>query len=124
MKLNKNSITYMASKGYVSLTILNNSMICEELQDYPDDWFCELLDKTPVFEDQQGWLSLTRKGYESNKEEIKIAFLRRFDEASKDKEWANFEEMVELHFLLVRHNKQKMIKKLKNKIDKLENFVE
>lgn len=85
MKIAKRALTYSASRQYLSLVVPDIVLGSEEMIDVPDDWL--------NVNKRQCIITLTRKGYEANKESLKKAF-----EASTDNRghsWIEFEEYVE-----------------------------
>jgi len=130
MLMKKGVITSLASEGRLTLQVpqydiiikegrafFAQSLTCAEgAKEHPDEWFVWLKNSRPAIGRESGFLFLTRKGWEANKEEIKKAF-----EASKTKRgtWKEFEDHAEYHLKEVEEKTQKHIRFLQKKIDVL-----
>jgi hypothetical protein len=111
MKITKGNITHYASqaKPYLQLGEIDIITTNGKLQainsidnpantviDAPDDWFVRLRDNVPVTGKQDGFLHLSKKGWDANKDDIKAAF-----EATNPKErradcqtWQEYEKII------------------------------
>jgi hypothetical protein len=88
-----------AAKGFLSLQV--PAGVDKWL---PSEWFCNMRNHVPTLGKQEGFLFLTRRGYEANKELILGAFenspVRKGIGAGNEKSdaRAEFEDFVEHHF--------------------------
>jgi len=106
MKISKGAITSLARQGYLTLQVpdleirigeeakLNPKWEIEEL---PDAWFCRTKcynakGSRLVFGREQGFLYLTREGWEANREALKEAFQ---SSSNKRGDWPEFVEKAE-----------------------------
>lgn len=134
MKIFKDSIIALASEGRLTLQIpeysvdiVNNRIVPitddDEFEIIPDDWVCKLRSNhLPVVGKQDGFLYLTKKGYEANKDKLKIAFENsnmRYGGAGK---WHLFEEHAQEHFDKVAKAQKRLLNELQNKLAQIQNF--
>lgn len=104
-----NSITDAAEEGRISLEVSNIFFDLndednpryfnngdDDLEDYtelPDDWFCGFDESgLPIYGKQDGFLYLTRKGWEACKEEIRKAYE---NSELRTKTWEDFEKYAD-----------------------------
>jgi hypothetical protein len=117
MLIFKNGITLLASEGRLTLQVPDMAYGCSSLEgeEVPNDWIMQIRggQHIPCVGKEQGFLFLTRKGWEANKDKIKAAF-----EASKDKRgtWQEFEAMAEKHFIQVQKKLNSLIQRLEAKV--------
>lgn len=129
MKILKGSIPQLASEGYLTLQIpafdiwIGESPVASSYEDVPDEWVTILRSNNQFcIGKETGFLFLTRKGWEANKEAIKEAF-----EKSKMKRgtWQEFEKHAEDHFADVLSSNTKRLKYLESRVAELkEKMVE
>jgi hypothetical protein len=112
MKMSIDIMTSLMARGYLTLQIpeldidtfkgvslsVDNDKHTVEM---PDDWFMRLRGSLPCAGRQQGFLFLSRKGYNANKSHLKSAFEKALNKGldrTKGKGWVAFEEHVDNHF--------------------------
>jgi len=132
MQLPKSSITCLASEGKLTVQIPQYSLHLGPSNpaptvNYPDDWFCELKNMTPVTGKQSGYLHLTEKGFKTNYNDLKIAFEAAlaggcFDR-TKGVGWPAFVQIAKDHFAEVKLKQAKLIAKKQKEIAQLQSFV-
>ena len=132
MLLCENAITSLASEGYISLQIPHLDIVINDNKalavpssesrnavELPDEWFVWLkVSKQPAVGKEQGYLYLTKIGWEANKEKIKSAFLK-LPERERVGSWEDFERYAEKHFMEVQKAIKTKITRLQNKIKQL-----
>jgi len=130
METIKDAIFLLTQRGYLTLQVPDlvyefsgkiGKKTKSQTENIPDDWVCFLVDNIPVFKDTvQCFLFLTRKGYEANKEKIKVGFNTIQDRGYA---WKDFEKYAKNHFAKIEKNLDKKKAQLRNKLKELENFT-
>jgi hypothetical protein len=127
MNIFEGSITQLASEGYLTLQV-PHCVVGEPTPDtveVPDEWLCELKSDVPVTGRQEGFLFLTRAGYEANKDAIKKAFEKACangKDRTDGEGWAAFEKRAEEHFKHIEERCKKRIAKLEKDLETLKDF--
>lgn len=124
MKIFKDAIITHASTGRITLQIPDRCYGVDpnqEHEDAPDEWFIRLKDHRPASNRENGYLFLTRRGYEANKERLKVSF---GSVQSRGTTWEAFEQDAERHFKEVEKKTLKYIDLLKNKIQSAQDDLE
>lgn len=132
MKILEDSITYLARGGHITLQVpefgINFGPEPVELKeaDLPDDWFVSLNGND--LPSPQGFLFLSRKGWEANKTALWKAFAvsRGDPQADRNSEIVTreqYEAAIEAVLKAREEAINKKIKSLKKAIAKLEAFV-
>lgn len=131
MKLSYETLTSGAKCGYLSIHIpslcVGGNPPNHIEVDMPDEWFMFVnAGPVPVVGKQEGFLYLTRKGYEDNKDRLRTAFelaiASGFDRTD-GRGWVAFEEYVENHFTKLAkaiEKKRKYLNKLLVDLDEYE----
>ena len=125
MRLTTDSITSQAARGRCCLQVpeycivLGTNAEPEPTQEYPDDWFVRLKHGRPVVAGERtGFLHLTRKGFEANKEALRHAFEEKVGDGTNYPQgkntWEDFERLAEEDFA----NREKVLRKLKVNLEK------
>ena len=125
MRLPEGAITYLASEGRITLQV--PPFVIGEISrmiDYPDEWFhyVKMIRENcyrPVFGREQGYLHLTRAGWEANREALREAF----ESSPSTKTWQDFERYVETYFYNMGQAIQAEIQKAQQRINELQNLV-
>lgn len=122
MRISKSAIYCLASEGRITLQIptLYIGKLPNDVVDLPDNWFCQMrYPRRPCVGREQGFLYLTKKGWDANKKDIKKAFM-----ASQYKRgtWQDFEDYVKQHFVDCRKNIKTQIAYHQTKITQLNNI--
>jgi len=134
MRIIKDTITMLASQGHVTLQVpdgwIGGTPVMEEV---PDEWLMRVKVESeahrPCVGKEQGFLFLTRAGWEANKDRIKAAFDAHNEKVARDypthprKTWADFEAHVDKHFDDMRRLIERKIRNLKAKVAELESAV-
>lgn len=122
MRLSKDAILSSAKQGYLSLQVPDIYIGFDtDLADFPDDWFCylkEAFSGRPAIGKEEGFLYLSRKGYEVNREAMKESF-----SLERGHDWVAFEAYVAEHFAKIERFVEKRKKTLAKQIAELEAFV-
>lgn len=101
----------------------------EDVVDMPDDWFMYVNGELPVIGKQTGFLHLTRKGYEANKDRLKEALKHAIKigyDRTDGKGWIVFEKHAEKHFADMHKavgRKRMYFKKMLAELDKAEKLI-
>lgn len=125
MKILKEAITSLSSKGYITLQIptlsIGNPERIVETEEVPDNWFTFLkATKCPAVGKEYGFTYLTRIGWEANKHKIKKAY----ENAEYDRgPWTKFEEHAEQHFKHVERATNRQISLLERKLKQLKEIM-
>ena len=127
MRIFKDAITTLAAEGRRTLQVPDLVIAIPpvrleevEYEEVPDEWFTRLKRDVPCAGKENGFLYLSRKGYEANKERLKEAFLKA---QYKRGTWEQFEKDAEDHFAKVETARQRKLKLLRAKADELERVV-
>ena len=128
MKILKDSIVTLASEGRLTLQvpewdIVNGQCTRIDTEIAPDEWFCRLKYYKPVVGKQEGFLFLTEKGFEANKDKLKIAFENSNLRNGGKGKWHLFEEHAKDHFAKVKKAQNKLINELQNKLAQAQSFI-
>lgn len=139
MKMTFEQMTSLTSRGYLGTQIpefdidthkMEYSMSIDnanpkDVVDMPDDWFMYSNGSSPLIGNQKGFLHLSRKGYEANKDRLKAAFLLAISQGwdrTNGRGWVAFEEEAEEFYSGLKKSCQKMRKNLKKKLIDLKKF--
>jgi len=130
MQIFVGSITQLSGEGRLTLQVpecCTTNLTPLPTMEVPDDWFESLKQSYKIknpptefntpsesfsmrrcFGKEQGYLHLTRKGFEANKEAIKQAWLNggRYGHAT-NRPWEDFERYAEFHFTNVELSTQR-----------------
>lgn len=130
MKIYKDSLTQLASEGYLTLQVPSSILSLEpntkiETEECPDEWF----DMTKLSGYKRvrclpghkcQYLFLSRKGYETNKDRLKEVFEKAITnpkgmDRTNGRGWIAFEEAAEKHFMELEQNTEKHYQSMKQK---------
>jgi uncharacterized C2H2 Zn-finger protein len=121
MKILKDAIISNSRDGRITLQIPQNNISFKrveyETEEVPDEWVVMLRKyKYPAVGTEDGYLFLTRTGWNINKDKIEEAFrTARFKRGT----WQRFVQHAEEHFKLVEKSTLKRIKFLERKVEKI-----
>lgn len=125
MQIIKGSITSLASEGRITLQVPTMAIgigtaPSVSFETVPDDWFVYLRNDVPATGKQEGFLFLSKRGFDANKTDIQRAFLSSTRARGT---WADFEKHAEEHFKKVETKTKKRIEKLKKELVELEKAI-
>lgn len=160
MKISESALTSHASSGTLTLQIPDTVIVFDhnhpaagvgglvhgvpkavssvdvatDVIDVPNDWFCHLRHNIPVVGRGSGFLYLTRKGFEANKDKLRAAYMAwsfianlvnsdhpKYNKSSPDnqlpeKAWQKFEEEAGKHFAEVEKELAAAIKRTEKRL--------
>jgi len=125
MIIYKDAITNTARSGRISLQIPEHGIFARrelyETEEVPDEWLVRLRRyKYPAIGTEDGYLFLTRTGWNANKDKIEEAFsTAKFQRGT----WQEFLQHVEYHFKRVEKSTLRRIKFLESKVNKMRNVM-
>jgi hypothetical protein len=125
MRIIQGSIIDHPSTGRMTLQIPSIAIFIgaessAQYEEVPDEWICELRQEVPVTGKEQGYLFLTRTGWDANREQIRQAFEASGSQAT----WEQFEQFARRHFTEVERKTQRKLQQLQNKVDQLRRYLQ
>lgn len=129
MQIYKDSITQLASEGYLTLQVPCVALGTSPPQTIhaPDEWFCFLKsDCVPCVGKQKGFLYLTEKGFQDNYDDLKKAFenaIAKGRDRTGGVGWPAFVQHAKDHFANVRAKQAGLTAKKQREIAELQAFV-
>jgi len=127
MKILKEAITCLAREGRPTLQIPQHDIWfskepppdAERFEEIPDEWVISLRNGIPVVGKQEGYLFLTREGWNANKDNIEKAF--NSAGINKRGSWEDFQVHAETHFNLIT---EATLKRINSHISKIKQLLE
>lgn len=122
MWISKGAITALASRSHLTLQVPTESIgePTPETEEAPDSWFVDLKDDRPVTNNREsGFLFLSRKGWEANKEAIRLAYIG----SCPGNDWEDMEDHAAEHFAMIERKTQRYLQLLREKIATIENVT-
>ena len=125
MRIFKDSITRLASLGYVTLQVPDTAFGSPsiEMEDVPDEWLCVLTGAGRHRVGKElGFLYLTKAGWDANKEKIKEKFLKAIEtglDRTESLGWVAFERHVVEHFESLEKRNKKFKTQLEEKLEEM-----
>lgn len=127
MKILKDAVTSLAREGRPTLQIPQHDIWFskepppdkDRFEEIPNEWVITLRNGTPIVGKEEGYLFLTRAGWEANKDKIEKAF--GYSGINRRGTWEDFEVHAETHFNLVT---EATFKRIKSHVSKIKQLLE
>ena len=122
MRIIKGAIVAGAANGYLGVQVAEIAYGDDvEYVEAPDEWFIRLKDRRPAVGREDGFLFLTRIGWEANKEQMRQAFeTAQFKRGT----WEDFEKHVEDFFTDSKKRAARFVRLMKKKTRQAEATLE